>query len=232
MYQKVSIDSRCRSPHSTLSWFLRMMEWGKSVVKNTKKRVSNNWPKLSSTNRVFGEREREKTFRAAKEDDGLKLLRNQKESVRHIFDSYCKKILRQENAGMKRSEVRRRAREYSLSELPPELLEKLRYNDAFDFNYSALADFPNCAIPKCTCYEYGSNKYRGKCSVRSRYAPAHYSNYVENISDFYILLRRYIGIVFILLFQRHNHSDFIALKIRKSNVEIGARRKSDCIVKG
>lgn len=129
MYQKVSIDSRCRSPHSTLSWFLRMMEWGKSVVKNTKKRVSNNWPKLSSTNRVFGEREREKTFRAAKEDDGLKLLRNQKESVRHIFDSYCKKILRQENAGMKRSEVRRRAREYSLSELPPELFEKLRYED-------------------------------------------------------------------------------------------------------
>ena len=59
----------------------------------------------------------------------MKLLRNQKESVRHIFDSYCKKILRQENAGMKRSEVRRRAREYSLSELPPELLEKLRYED-------------------------------------------------------------------------------------------------------
>ena len=30
---------------------------------------------------------------------------------------------------MKRSEVRRRAREYSLSELPPELFEKLRYED-------------------------------------------------------------------------------------------------------
>ena len=106
------------------------------------------------------------------------------------------------------------------------------YNDAFDFNYSALADFPNCAIPKCTCYEYGSNKCRGKCSVRSRYAPAHYSNYVENISDFYILLRHYIGIVFILFFKRHNHSDIIALQIRKSNVEIGARRKSGCIVNG
>lgn len=63
-------------------------------------------------------------------------------------------------------------------------------------------------------------------------APAHYSNHVENISDFYTLLRRYIGIVFILFFKRHNHSDIIALKIRKSNVEIGARRKSDCIVKG
>ena len=37
--------------------------------------------------------------------------------------------------------------------------------------------------------------------------------YVENISDFYILLRHYIGIVFILFFKRHNHSDFIALKI-------------------
>ena len=54
----------------------------------------------------------------------------------------------------------------------------------------------------------------------------------QTISDFYILLRHYIGIVFILFFKRHNHSDIIALKIRKSNVEIGARRKSDCIVKG
>lgn len=93
-------------------------------------------------------------------------------------------------------------------------------------------DFPNCACPKCSCHEYISDKCRGEHFVRSRYAPAHYSNHVENISDFYTLLRRYIGIVFILLFQRHNHSDFIALKIRKSNVEIGARRKSDCIVKG
>ena len=65
-----------------------------------------------------------------------------------------------------------------------------------------------------------------------RYAPAHYSNHVENISDFYTLLRHYIGIVFILFFKRHNHSDIIALKIRKSNVEIGARRKSGCIVNG
>ena len=67
-----------------------------------------------------------------------------------------------------------------------------------------------------------SPQYSGKISLR--FSPfvheqdvykrqAHYSNHVENISDFYTLLRRYIGIVFILLFQRHNHSDFIALKI-------------------
>lgn len=86
-------------------------------------------------------------------------------------------------------------------------------NDAFNFLYSALVDFPNCACPKCSCHEYISDKCRGEHFVRSRYAPAHYSNHVENISDFYTLLRRYIGIVFILLFQRHNHSDFIALKI-------------------
>ena len=86
-------------------------------------------------------------------------------------------------------------------------------NDAFNFLYSALADFPDCARPKCSCHEYISDKCRSEHSVRSRYAPAHYSNHVENISDFYTLLRRYIGIVFILLFQRHNHSDFIALKI-------------------
>ena len=72
-------------------------------------------------------------------------------------------------------------------------------NDAFNFLYSALVDFPNCACPKCSCHEYISDKCRGEHFVRSRYAPAHYSNHVENISDFYTLLRRYIGIVFILL---------------------------------
>ena len=27
-------------------------------------------------------------------------------------------------------------------------------NDAFNFLYSALVDFPNCACPKCSCHEY------------------------------------------------------------------------------
>ena len=105
-------------------------------------------------------------------------------------------------------------------------------NDAFNFLCSAPVDFPDCAYPKCSCYEYISDKCRSEHFVRSRYAPAHYANHVENISDFYTLLCRYIGIVFILLFQKHNHSDFIALKICESNVEIGAKRKSNCIVKG
>ena len=60
-------------------------------------------------------RGKERTLPETKEDDELKLPWNQKESVRHIFDSYCKKILRQENVDMKRSEARRRARECSLS---------------------------------------------------------------------------------------------------------------------
>ena len=59
----------------------------------------------------------------------MKLPWNQKESVRHIFDSYCKKKLRLENADMQRAEVRRRARECSFSELPSELLAKLCYED-------------------------------------------------------------------------------------------------------
>lgn len=103
-------------------------------------------------------------------------------------------------------------------------------NDAFNFLYSALVDFPNCACPKCSCHEYISDKCRGEHFVRSRYAPAHYSNHVENISDFYTLLRHYIGIVFILFFKRHNHSDIIALKIRKSNVEIGARQAKAAVL--
>ena len=74
-------------------------------------------------------RGKERTLPETKEDDELKLPWNQKESVRHIFDSYCKKILRQENVDMKRSEARRRARECSLSEVPPELLAQLCYED-------------------------------------------------------------------------------------------------------
>ena len=89
------------------------------------KNFSKSWPKRLTSNGVFSKRERENPFPAAKEDDALKLPWNQKERVLHIFDSYCKKILRQENADMQRSEVRRRARECSFSELPSELLAKL-----------------------------------------------------------------------------------------------------------
>ena len=74
---------------------------------------------------AFSKREREDPFPAAKEDDALKLSWNQKERVLHIFDSYCKKILRQKNVDMQRSEVRHRVRECSFSELPSELLAKL-----------------------------------------------------------------------------------------------------------
>lgn len=87
------------------------------------------WPKQPLPNGVFSEREGEKPFPIAKEGDGLKLPWDQKESVRHIFDSYCKKILRQENADMQRSEARRRTRECSLSELPSECLAQLCYED-------------------------------------------------------------------------------------------------------
>ena len=55
----------------------------------------------------------------------MKLPWNQKERDLHIFNSYCKKILRQENVDMQRSEVRHRVRECSFSELPSELLAKL-----------------------------------------------------------------------------------------------------------
>lgn len=101
----------------------------KNAKKNFLKNFSKSWPKRLTSNGVFSKKERENPFPAAKEDDALKLPWNQKESVRHIFDSYCKKILRQENADMQRSKVRRRARECNFSELPPELLAKLCSED-------------------------------------------------------------------------------------------------------
>ena len=88
-------------------------------------KFSKSWPKRLTSNGVFSKRERESPFPAAKEDDALKLPWNQKERVLHIFDSYCKKILRQENVDVQRSEVRHRVRECSFSELPSELLAKL-----------------------------------------------------------------------------------------------------------
>ena len=66
------------------------------------------WPKQPLPNGVFSEREGKEPFPVAKEGDGLKLPWDQKESVRHIFDSYCKKILRQENADMQRLNTPRR----------------------------------------------------------------------------------------------------------------------------
>ena len=97
----------------------------KNAKKNFLKNFSKSWPKRLTSNGVFSKKERENPFPAAKEDDALKLPWNQKERVLHIFDSYCKKILRQENVDMQRSEVRHRVRECSFSELPSELLAKL-----------------------------------------------------------------------------------------------------------
>ena len=68
----------------------------KNAKKNFLKNFSKSWPKRLTSNGVFSKKEKENPFPAAKEDDALKLPWNQKESVRHIFDSYCKKILRQE----------------------------------------------------------------------------------------------------------------------------------------
>ena len=84
---------------SVICEFFKMTEWRKNAVKK-KKNFSKSWPKQITSNGVFSKRERESPFPAAKEDDALKLPRNQKERVLHIFDSYCKKILRQENVDM------------------------------------------------------------------------------------------------------------------------------------
>lgn len=60
----------------------------KNAKKNFLKNFSKSWTKRLTSNGVFSKKERENPFPAAKEDDALKLPWNQKESVRHIFDSY------------------------------------------------------------------------------------------------------------------------------------------------
>lgn len=53
------------------------------------------------------------------------------EHIRHTFDAFCKKVLRNEARDFFDELVRRRSREISFSEIPVEVMEQLSYCDEY-----------------------------------------------------------------------------------------------------
>ena len=69
-----------------------------------------------------------------------------KEHIRHTFDAFCKKVLRNEARDDLDEIARKRSREISLSELPVEVMEQLAVYDRYFVEDSAFH------IPGCTVY--------------------------------------------------------------------------------
>lgn len=53
------------------------------------------------------------------------------EHIRHTFDAFCKKVLRNEARDFFDELIRRRSREISFSEIPVEVMEQLSYCDEY-----------------------------------------------------------------------------------------------------
>ena len=68
------------------------------------------------------------------------------EHIRHTFDAFCKKVLRNEARDDLDEIARKRSREISLSELPVEVMEQLAVYDRYFVEDSAFH------IPGCTVY--------------------------------------------------------------------------------
>lgn len=68
------------------------------------------------------------------------------EHIRHTFDAFCKKVLRNEARDYLDEIVRKRSREISLSELPVEVMEQLAVYDCYFVEDSAFH------ILGCTVY--------------------------------------------------------------------------------
>lgn len=61
----------------------------------------------------------------------MELTPSQKKTVRHQFDSFCRKVLREEARNYLRDLMRRAAHEVSLSELSEEQMERLYVPDKY-----------------------------------------------------------------------------------------------------
>ena len=65
----------------------------------------------------------------------MELTPSQKKTVRHQFDSFCRKVLREEARDYTRSLARQKAREISLSELSEDQLSGLYTLDVYPSDY-------------------------------------------------------------------------------------------------
>ena len=88
------------------------------------------WPKQPSAERVVGERGRKELPPGTKGGENMKPDRHA-EHKQHAFDSFCKKVLRNEARDYQDALARKRNREVYFSELPVEALEQFAVRDTY-----------------------------------------------------------------------------------------------------
>ena len=101
-----------------------------SREKNIFEKFPQKWPKGVFARRVGGERGNIDLPSGAKGGEKME-PRSHEEHIRHTFDAFCKKVLRNEARDYLDELARRRSREISFSELPVEVMEQLSVCDDY-----------------------------------------------------------------------------------------------------
>ena len=102
--------------------------------KNILQKFPQNWPKQAFALPVMGERGQSTAFR---QGGGEKMdLERHYEHKRHTFDSYCKKVLKNEASNIFRQLRIRQDRFVSLSDLAEEADEQLASYDVYPWEYT------------------------------------------------------------------------------------------------
>lgn len=97
--------------------------------------------KIHFSNGIVSERAKDTALRERKEVNSMELSSSQKKTIRHQFDSFCKKILREEYRDCVREARRRLDHEISFSELSLQEMEQLYVMDEYpsdSHNFSVL----------------------------------------------------------------------------------------------
>ena len=91
-----------------------------------------NLPKLMLRNGIVSEGEQETALRERKEVNSMEgLSSSQRKTVEHQFDSFCKKVLREERRDIIRSMQRRMAKEILFSEMSQQEIDALMTMDKY-----------------------------------------------------------------------------------------------------
>jgi RNA polymerase sigma factor (sigma-70 family) len=103
----------------------------KYILKNKFQIFTWKFAKIRFSNGIVSEREKNTALRVRKEVNSMELSSSQRETIRHQFDSFCKKVLREEYRDCVREAQRRLQYEVSFSELSPQELDQLYVVDEY-----------------------------------------------------------------------------------------------------
>jgi RNA polymerase sigma factor (sigma-70 family) len=87
--------------------------------------------KIHFSNGIVIEREKNTALRVRKEVNSMELSSSRRKTIRHQFDSFCKKVLREKYRDCMREAQRRLQYEISFSDLSPQELDQLYVMDEY-----------------------------------------------------------------------------------------------------